>query len=193
MSRRSSRKIHHCWTGQDGHEGHSYSGLLESVGNAATLHITTVTCFLPFCHIHKAMGPLCIYLESYVHDHRSCLYASHLIKDRPSCSSRPSTWLQCFPAKNDLPAGQARSKRSRGKQFTEFGQQYLCLSEKYPQFQWMIIIFPILSITSITLNGHFATIPHFQTNPSETMRKDLLLPSSTAAPDLPAAVLRTRK
>lgn len=26
----------------------------------------------------------------------------HLINDLPLCSVRPSTWLQCFPAKNDL-------------------------------------------------------------------------------------------
>ena len=26
----------------------------------------------------------------------------HLINDLPLCSARPSTWLQCFPAKNDL-------------------------------------------------------------------------------------------
>jgi hypothetical protein len=54
----------------------------------------------------------------------------------------------------------------------------------------MIIIFPILSIT---LNGHLGTIPHLQTNPSETMPKDLFLPYSIAAPDLAAAVLRTKK
>ena len=53
------------------------------------------------CTFQSFQFPQAVHFSSIHIKHRQT-WPIHLINDLPLCSVRPSTWLQCFPAKNDL-------------------------------------------------------------------------------------------